>query len=127
MPTTWGLLLSLFAVLLLAFAANFHFSTKMVRRHRRAATIFAVVNFLGEVSTVIALLLTWIALWSPQAWERIDNLMVLIPGSLAICCAVFLTFESVWARIKRILEVGFETAQRQQHEELAQHTPHKAH
>ncbi|GAB08989.1 hypothetical protein GOARA_026_00190 [Gordonia araii NBRC 100433] len=120
-----GLLLSVYAVLLLAFAANFHFSPKSVRRHRRAAMVFAIVNFIGEASTAIALLLTWVALWSPRAWERINDLLVFVPGSLAIVCAVFLTFESVWARIKRIAEVGFEAQQHQ--EELAQHTSHKAH
>ncbi|GAA3034310.1 hypothetical protein GCM10010528_13990 [Gordonia defluvii] len=124
-PDDLGLLLSLFAVLLLAFAANFHYSPRMVRRHSRAAMVFAVVNFVGEASTVIALMLTWVALWSPRAWERIDDLLVFIPGSIAIACAVFLTFESVWARIRRIAEVGF-VAQKHQ-EELAQHTSHKAH
>ncbi|QKT09184.1 hypothetical protein HUN08_11070 [Gordonia sp. X0973] len=120
-----GGLLSLYAVLLLAFAANFHLSPKAVRRNRRAAMVFAIANFIGEASTVIALLLTWVALWSPGAWEKIDNLLVFIPGSLAIGCAVFLTFESVWARIRHITEVGFEEQQRQ--EELAQHTSHEAH
>ena len=75
-----GLLLSVYAVLLLAFAANFHFSPKMVRRHRRSALAFVVVSFLGELSTVIALMLTWVALWSAKAWERIDNLLVFVPG-----------------------------------------------
>lgn len=98
-----GLLLSLFAVLLLAFAANFHFSAKAVQRHRRAAIGFVVVNFIGELSTVIALCLTWVALWSPKAWERIDDLLVLVPGSLAILCAVVLTIESVYARSVHIV------------------------
>ncbi|GED98507.1 hypothetical protein [Gordonia crocea] len=120
-----GLLLSVYAVLLLAFAANFHFSSKMVQRHRKAAIVFVVASFLGEAATVIALLLTWVALWSPRAWERIDNLLVFIPGSVAIACAVFLTFESVWARIRRITEVGFE--KHLHHEELAQHASHRAH
>ena len=87
--------------------------------------VFAVGNLGGEAATVIALMLTWVALWSPRAWERIDDLLVFIPGSIAIACAVFLTFESVWARIRRIAEVGF-VAQKHQ-EELAQHTSHKAH
>lgn len=100
-----GLLLSLFAVLLLAFAANFHFSRKAIRRHRRAAIGFVVLNFVGELSTVIALMLTWVALWSPAAWERIDDLLVFIPGSIAIVCAVALTIESVYARAMHIVRI----------------------
>ncbi|WP_234353730.1 hypothetical protein [Gordonia iterans] len=98
-----GILLSLFAVLLLAFAANFQFSGKAVRRHRKVAIAFVVVNFVGEIATVIALLLTWVALWSPKAWERIDDLLVLVPGSLAIVCGVVLTIESVIARALHII------------------------
>lgn len=100
-----GLLLSLFAVLLLAFSANFHFSRKTVRRHRRAAVAFVVINFLGEISTVIALCLTWVALWSPKAWEQIDDLLVFVPGSIAVGCAVVLTIESVYARAAHIVRV----------------------
>ncbi len=122
-----GLLLSVFAVLLLAFATNFHFSRKEVRRHRRAAIVFVSLSFVGEGATVIALLLTWIALWSPKAWDRIDNALVFIPGTIAICCAVLLTFESVWARAQRITEIGVEKhVSHQDQEELAQHTSHKA-
>lgn len=128
-----GLLLSVYAVLLLAFAANFHLSAGAVRQHRRAAILFTAANFVGEVSTVVALLLTWVALWSPRAWERIDNLLVFIPGSMAITCAVVLTFVSVWARSQRIVEEleedrRHQTQQKHQHrKELAQHTPHEAH
>ncbi|MEZ5209501.1 hypothetical protein [Gordonia sp. (in: high G+C Gram-positive bacteria)] len=102
-PDDFGILLSLFAVLLLAFAANFQFSSKAVRRHRKVAIAFVVVNFIGEISTVIALLLTWVALWSPKAWEQIDDLLVLLPGSLAIVCGVVLTIESVIARALHII------------------------
>ncbi len=98
-----GLLLSLFAVLLLAFAANFNFSRKAIHRHRRAALGFVVVNFVGELATVIALNLTWVALWSPNAWEQIDDLLVFVPGSIAVVCAVVLTVESVYARAVHII------------------------
>lgn len=98
-----GLLLSVFAVLLLAFAANFHFSRKAVRRHRVAAISFVVLTFVGELSTVVALLLTWVALWSPAAWDRIDDLLVFVPGTLSMLCAVLLTVESVGSRIEHIL------------------------
>lgn len=100
-----GILLSLFAVLLLAFAANFHFSRKAIARHRAAALGFVALNLLGEAATVIALLLTWVALWSPKAWEQIDDLLVLVPGSIAMLCAVALTFESVYARIVHIIRL----------------------
>ncbi|MFZ2512409.1 MAG: hypothetical protein WAW85_15125 [Gordonia sp. (in: high G+C Gram-positive bacteria)] len=101
----FGIMLSFFAVLLLAFAANFHFSRKAIRRHRVAALGFVLVSFIGEIATVIALVLTWVALWSPHAWEAIDDLLVLGPGSIALLCAVILTFESVYARAVHILRL----------------------
>nr|WP_246372426.1 hypothetical protein [Gordonia humi] len=100
----------MFAVLLLAFAANFHFSRKAVRRHRKAAMGFVVLSFLGELSTVIAMMLTWVALWSPGAWERIDDLLVFVPGTLSVTCAVLLTVESVWSRITHILHAESDQA-----------------
>jgi len=101
-----GLLLSVFAVLLLAFAADFQFSRKAVRRHRRATITFVSLNLLGELATVIALLLTWVAVWSPAAWQRIDNLLVFVPGSIAILCAVILTVESVYWRTRITINWG---------------------
>lgn len=75
-----------------------------------------------------ALLLTWVALWSPgRRGIWIDDALVFIPGTIAIGCAVLLTFESVWARAQRIAEIGTEKhASHQDQEELAQHTSHKA-
>jgi hypothetical protein len=90
-----GLLLSVFAVLLIAFGVDFHFSRKDVRRHHPAALVFAVVSLAGELATALVLVLTWVALWSPAAWERIDDLLVLVPGSIAVLCAVTLTIETV--------------------------------
>lgn len=101
----FGILLSFFAVLLLAFAANFHFSRKAISRHRAAALGFVVVSFIGEIATMIALVLTWVALWSPHAWEAINDLLVLVPGSIALLCAVVLTFESVYARAVHIVRL----------------------
>ena len=100
----FGIMLSFFAVLLLAFAANFRFSRKAVRRHRTAALWFVILSFVGEICTVIALVLTWVALWSPHAWEVISDLLVLVPGSMALVCAVLLTFESVYARAMHIVK-----------------------
>ncbi|MFD4367831.1 hypothetical protein [Rhodococcus sp. NPDC058521] len=80
-----------------------YFSRKAVRRHRMAAISFVVLTFVGELSTVVALMLTWVALWSPAAWDRIDDLLVFVPGTLSILCAVLLTVESVGSRIVHIL------------------------
>lgn len=98
----FGILLSLFAVLLLAFGVDFHLSRKDARHHRGAAMVFAVVSFVGELATSIALLLTWVAMWSPKAWERIDTMMVFVPGTIAVCCALILTVERVVAQSRSI-------------------------
>jgi len=97
-----GLLLSVFAVLLIAFGIDFHFSTKAVTKHRRATWFYAIVTLIGELMTAVALVLTWVALWSPAAWEAIDNLLVFIPGTIAIVCAVILTLDKITARLERL-------------------------
>ena len=97
-----GLLLSVFAVLLIAFGIDFHFSTKSVAKHRRATWFFGLVTLVGELMTALALVLTWVALWSPAAWDAIDNLLVFIPGSIAIVCAVILTVDKIAARLERL-------------------------
>ena len=97
-PDDLGVLLSVFAVLLLAFGADFHFSRRVAKRHKLSARIFIPVNVVGELATAVALVLTWVALWSPAAWERIDNLLVFGPGTLAMVCVVILTVETVVSR-----------------------------
>lgn len=97
-----GLLLSVFAVLLIAFGIDFHFSTKAADRHRRARWFFGMTTLVGELMTALALVLTWVALWSPAAWEAIDDLLVFIPGSIAILCAVILTVDKIAARLERL-------------------------
>lgn len=94
-----GLLLSVFVLLLIAFGVDFHVSRKQAERHHARALVFTVTSLVGEASTAIALVLTWVALWSPAAWERIDNLLVFIPGSIAVLCAVTLTIEAVAGRV----------------------------
>lgn len=94
----FGVLLSLFALLLLAFGVDFHFSARTARHHRVLARLFVGVSLLGESASVISIVLTWVALWSPAAWARIDDLLVLVPGSIAIGCLVILTLESVMTR-----------------------------
>lgn len=97
-----GLLLSVFAVLLIAFGVDFHFSRKSSRHHYRTALVFAVVSLTGELATAVVLVLTWLALWSPAAWERIDDLLVFVPGSIAVLCAVTLTIETVTDHATRL-------------------------
>lgn len=97
-----GLLLSVFAVLLVAFGIDFHFSTKDPARHRRARWFFGIVTLVGEVMTAVTLVLTWVALWSPAAWAAIDNMLVFIPGSIALLCAVVLTVDKIAARLERL-------------------------
>jgi len=94
-----GVLLSLFAVLLVAFGIDFHVSKRSMRRHRRLGVSFAVVGLIGESATALALVLTWVALWSPAAWEQIDDLLVFIPGTVAVLCAVVLTGEKAIGRV----------------------------
>lgn len=97
-----GMLLSLFAVLLISFGIDFRVSRKSAKRHHRRAVVFAVVSLVGELATSIALVLTWVALWSPKAWEQIDDLLVLVPGSIAVLCAVVLTVETIFGRLANI-------------------------
>lgn len=97
-----GMLLSLFALLLITFGIDFRVSRKSALKHHRRAVTFAVVSLVGELTTSIALVLTWVALWSPKAWERIDDMLVLVPGSIAVLCAVALTVESVVGRVMGI-------------------------
>ncbi|KDA05626.1 hypothetical protein DC31_14365 [Microbacterium sp. CH12i] len=101
-PDHLGLLLSVFAVLLIAFAIDFRFSTRSARQHHRAILFFGVVALVGELMTALALVLTWVALWSPAAWEMIDDLLVFIPGSIAILCAVILTIDKIVSRLERL-------------------------
>lgn len=97
-----GLLLSVFAVLLIAFGIDFHFATKTDAKHRRSTWFFGIVTLVGELMTALALVLTWVALWSPAAWDAIDNMLVFIPGSIAIICAVILTVDKIAARLERL-------------------------
>ncbi|SDH26942.1 hypothetical protein [Microbacterium pygmaeum] len=94
-----GMLLSVFAVLLIAFGIDFHVSRRSARQHRGRALFFVGVSLVGEAMTALALVLTWIALWSPAAWEQIDDLLVFIPGSIAVLCAVVLTGEKTVGRV----------------------------
>lgn len=97
-----GLLLSVFALLLIAFGVDFHVARKEAERHHARALVFTLTSLVGEASTAIALVLTWVALWNPAAWERIDNLLVFIPGSIAVLCAVTLAIEAVVSRMANL-------------------------
>ncbi len=98
-PMDLGVLLSVFAVLLLFFGIDFRVSRSAARRHQRRALAFVSVSLLGEAATAIALVLTWVSLFLPVAAEQIDTLLVFVPGSIAISCAVVLTVESVVSRL----------------------------
>lgn len=97
-----GVLLGLFAILLVAFAIDFRFSVRAARRHRRSVLLFGTVALIGEMATALALVLSWVALWSPTAWERIDNMLVFVPGSISIACAVFLTVDKIVGRLEHL-------------------------
>ena len=58
-----------------------------------------MTSLVGEGMTALALVLTWVAIWSPAAWEQIDDLLVFIPGSIAVLCAVILTGEKTIGRV----------------------------
>lgn len=98
-PMDLGVLLSVFAVLLLFFGVDFRISRGAGRRYRRRAVAFVSLSLLGEAATAIALVLTWVSLFLPAAAEHIDTLLVFVPGSIAIGCAVVLTVESVVSRL----------------------------
>lgn len=98
-----GVLLSVFAVLLIFFGIDFRVSRRSAHRHRERALLFTGVSLLGEVATVVALILTWVALFLPPEAEGIDTVLVFVPGSIAILCAVVLTVESVTARTLGLL------------------------
>ena len=89
-------------MLLISFGIDFRVSRKAAKRHHRRAVVFAVVSLVGELATSIALVLTWVALWSPKAWEQIDDLLVVVPGSIAVLCAVVLTVETIVGRLANI-------------------------
>lgn len=101
-PDALGQLLAVFAVLLISFAIDFHLSKKSERRHPRVTLLFGIVALIGELMTVLALVLTWVALWSPAAWEAIDDMLVFIPGSIAFGCAVILTIDKLLSRLARL-------------------------
>lgn len=98
-----GLLLSMFVLLLIAFGVDFHVSRKQSEKHHARALVFTVTSLIGETATAVALVLTWVAVWSPAAWEHIDNLLVFVPGSIAVLCAVTLTIETVAGRVAGII------------------------
>ena len=98
-PVDLGVLLSVFAVLLLFFGFDFRVSRSISRRHQRRAVFFVSLSLLGEAATAIALVLTWVSLFLPAAAESIDTLLVFIPGTVSIGCAVALTVETVISRL----------------------------
>lgn len=108
-PLDLGVLLSVFAVLLIFFGIDFRVSRREAKRHQRSALLFAGVGLLGEAMTAIALVLTWVSLFLPPEAERIDTLLVFVPGSVAMLCAVVLTVETVTGRVLGLAGRGHRT------------------
>lgn len=98
-----GVLLSVFALLLIFFGIDFRVSRREATRHRRRALVFTVLSVVGETTTAVALILTWVALFLPPEAESIDTWLVFIPGSITIVCAVALTGEVVTTRVAMFL------------------------
>lgn len=100
-----GLLLSVFALLLISFGIDFHLSRRSAQLHRRRTLFASVVSLVGESATAVTILLTWVALWSPAAWARIDNLLVFVPGTISVVCAVILAGGKSLERVIRIATI----------------------
>lgn len=97
-PSDLGVLLSVFAVLLIFFGIEFRISRRSARRHRGRALLYAAMSLVGEAATAIALVLTWVSLFLPPEAKGVDTVLVFAPGSVAVLCAVVLTVESVTER-----------------------------
>lgn len=97
-----GILLSVFAVLLIFFGIDFRLSRSDTTRHRRRALAFAGISLLGNATTALALVLTWVAMFLPPDAEQIDTWLVFVPGSIAALCAVVLTGEVAVSRALRL-------------------------
>lgn len=101
-PDDLGVLLSVFVLLLIFFGIDFRMSRSDATRHKKRALVYAVICLIGEVFTALALILTWVALFLPNSAEWIDTLLVFVPGSVAMVCAVILTGEVVASRVRGI-------------------------
>lgn len=97
-----GVVLSLFAVLIVSFGIDFRFSRTAALLHPRWTRFFLWVTVIGEVSAALALMLTWVAVWSPRTWERLDDKLVLIPGTVAIVCVLVLTIKTVMGHFAEV-------------------------
>lgn len=98
-PSDLGVLLSVFAVLLIFFGIEFRISRRSAKKHHRRALIYAAMSLLGEAATAVAFVLTWVSLFLPPDTEGVDTVLVFVPGSIAVLCAVILTVESVTERL----------------------------
>lgn len=118
-PADLGILLSVFAVVLIFFGIDFRVSRKDATRHKRRALTFAIISVIGEATAALALILTWVALFLPPEAERIDTWLVFIPGSIAMVCAVVLTGEVVAGRVAKLAQPEKEPEQQPQPEAKA--------
>lgn len=97
-----GVVLSLFAVLIVSFGIDFRFSRASALLHPKLTRFFLWITVIGEVSAALALLLTWVAVWSPATWETIDDKLVLVPGTVAILCVLILTIKTVLSHFAEV-------------------------
>lgn len=111
-PDDLGILLSVFAVLLIFFGIDFRVSRRVAQLYKRRAFTFAVISVIGEGTTAIALVFTWVALFLPPEAQSIDTMLVFVPGSISMVCAVILTGQVVTGRLgnlARASRIGFES------------------
>lgn len=111
-PDDLGILLSVFAVLLIFFGIDFRVSRRVAQLYKRRAFAFAVISVIGEGTTAIALVFTWVALFLPPEAQSIDTMLVFVPGSISMVCAVILTGQVVTGRLgnlARASRIGFES------------------
>lgn len=97
-------LLSFFALLLLAFGFDFHLSRSVVRRHKGRAKFFVGISILGEIAAATGMGLTWFALFLDEPSQKVDGLLVFVPGTIACLCIILLTIENSITRFRLIDE-----------------------
>ena len=107
-PDDLGILLSVFAVLLIFFGIDFRVSRTDATRHKRRALVFAFISLIGNAATAIGLILTWVALILPDESELVDTFLVFVPGSIAFLCALVLTGEVVTSRFAGVVREELE-------------------
>lgn len=94
-----GVLLSVFVVLLIFSGFDFRLPRQKDAKSSRSTKVFAVISAIGEGTAGIALILTRVSLFVPDGFRLVDTMLVFIPGSIAILCALILSLEVVTNRV----------------------------